>query len=140
MAVTRLREKLGGRDVVGSCLLLTRQCQRFEGSSPRVGGVFRLWSWGFSCPGGSEQPWGAAVEVGDPAAAQHATAGSAPLASVHCALVLSDGAARPVADFGKRTWTELLDIGIRLGAGALVALVRELEPSQGSSRPSLAAA
>ncbi|MFB6397467.1 hypothetical protein [Polymorphospora lycopeni] len=71
------------------------------------------------------RPGGYWVAQVDPAAAGHAVTGTMPPG--RGALLLSDGAALAVTDFGAMGWRELLDIGYAGGPEAVIAATRELE-------------
>jgi hypothetical protein len=60
----------------------------------------------------------------DPAAAGQALTGT--VADTPGALLLSDGAALAVTDFGALSWRELLDLGFGPGPAELIAVTREL--------------
>ncbi|MFE7561596.1 protein phosphatase 2C domain-containing protein [Kitasatospora sp. NPDC057500] len=74
------------------------------------------------------------VAAADPAAAEEAYTGSVPLDRLRAAALLTDGAARPVDDFGVHSWPELLDRLEAHGPRHLIARTRELERSDPDCR------
>jgi hypothetical protein len=72
-------------------------------------------------------PSGYWVAQADPGAAKHAQCGSVVKHEVRGALVLSDGAARAVVDFGQLSWRELLDLAQSDGPAVVIGRTRELE-------------
>lgn len=73
------------------------------------------------------QPGGYWVAQSDPAAARHARSDSVRAEEVRSALVLSDGAARAVVDFGALNWPELIAAGEKGGPQEIIQLTRQLE-------------
>ncbi len=63
----------------------------------------------------------------DPAAADHATTGSVDAQQFRGGLVMSDGATRPVTDFGEWTWPQLVEYAYTHGPQALITHTRTLE-------------
>jgi hypothetical protein len=76
------------------------------------------------------QPGGFWIASTKPEAAHHAIAGSVPVQGVRRAALLSDGASRYVERLGFGTWTDLLDLIVRLGPAELVRVVRAAELAQ----------
>jgi len=72
-------------------------------------------------------PGGYWIAADDPAAAAHALTGSHRASDLHSMVLASDGATRPVDQFGLYDWTDLVDMVQRMGPAAWLANVRELE-------------
>lgn len=72
-------------------------------------------------------PGGYWVASSDPAVVSHAITGAIPLADLHQAAVLTDGAARLVDAFGLLSWTELLDLLSTEGPAELLRRTRAAE-------------
>ena len=73
------------------------------------------------------RPGGYWVAANDPAAAEHAVTGSAPLRTVEDVAVLTDGAARIVNPFGLIGWDEFVQVLRESGPDDLIRQVRAAE-------------
>lgn len=78
------------------------------------------------------QPGGYWVAQSDPEAARHAVTGTVPGAGP--AILLSDGAALAVTDFGALDWTGLVTLVTTRGPAELLAVTRELERTDRDAR------
>ncbi|MFF3323093.1 protein phosphatase 2C domain-containing protein [Streptomyces sp. NPDC002889] len=67
------------------------------------------------------------VAAHDPKAAEEALVGSTPLAEIHTAALLTDGAARPVDDFHAMTWGEAMHQLESEGPQSLINRARAME-------------
>lgn len=67
------------------------------------------------------------IAAGDPVAADHALTGSMPTVDLRGALLMSDGAARPVDPFGAATWEECFAHLVGRGPASWLKYVRDLE-------------
>lgn len=67
------------------------------------------------------------VAAADPAAAGHAVTGRFPLAAVHRIVLLTDGASRLVAPFGRLGWGSLAALADESGPSAVIERVRSAE-------------
>ncbi|HET9895612.1 MAG TPA: protein phosphatase 2C domain-containing protein [Streptosporangiaceae bacterium] len=73
------------------------------------------------------QPGGYWVAAADPAAAEHAIAGTAPLAGLDAVALLSDGAGRLADRYGRATWPEIGGILSRYGPAEAISRLRAVE-------------
>jgi hypothetical protein len=73
------------------------------------------------------RPGGYWIAAGDPTAAHHALTGTRNLTDLREIVLASDGATRPVEEFGVDDWPALLATARRPGPAAWLARVRELE-------------
>ena len=77
-------------------------------------------------------PEGFWVASTKPEAAHHAVTGTAPIASVRRAALLSDGASRYVDRYNLGTWNDLLNVLDRQGPAELIRQVRTAETAEGT--------
>jgi hypothetical protein len=73
------------------------------------------------------RPDGYWIAAGDPAAADHALTGSRPITDVAGAVLMSDGAARPVHPFGTTTWRRCFEWISTRGPSSWIEHVRDID-------------
>jgi serine/threonine protein phosphatase PrpC len=74
------------------------------------------------------------IAAAEPTAAWHAIVGSASRHDIRQVVLATDGATRPVDQFGVKTWADLVETVDRAGPAAWLAVVRELESTDASGQ------